>query len=496
MNNLHDKHGIIFTGANYLDTGRKGGGAKRIANHCAPHGWDIEVVEYFSFWSNSNLEQFLNQNVKLGTTKFIGFSYTWLSNDANFEAKVNYIKQLYPDILIIVGGQTPFETDLGADYYVFGYGEEAILAILDYEFDNGPFVKYTRLFDGKYVDGINQYTSHNLKEYGISYSDIDLVKPNDLITIELSRGCKFACKFCSFPYIGIKEDTSRSEESIYRELNENYQRWGVTKYLIADDTLNDREEKLIKLRNAVNRLDFKPDFSGYIRLDLFKSHPEHLELLGEINMWGHFYGVETFNHETGKIVGKGMHPDTMKQLLLDTRSYFNKHLGNYRGTAGVIAGLPKESIEQMKETHQWFIDNWSDQCAVWHPLQIMQTAGTMQAFGKDLSKYGYKKIEDPDSEQYRRWLGKSLMPKLKEKTVFWENEYTNSYEVIELCSEFRKYEFGLSNWSLWSYFSHWPVEEAKQIKVPPYDAYLYEPFTSKAKIWIDDYINKKMLPRP
>jgi hypothetical protein len=488
------RHAIIFTGANYLDSGRKGGGATRIANHCENSGWNIEVVEYLSFWSTDQIADFLKQQVT-EDTKWIGFSYTWLSNDHSLPEKIKFIKGLYPNLLTIVGGQTQFEQDLGVDYYIFGYGEEAVLKVLNYEFDNGSPVKYTRLFGGKYIDGIHSYTSHNLMEYGVTYKDIDFLTPKDLVTIELSRGCKFACKFCNFPYIGVKEDTSRTEESIYRELNENYQKWGITKFLIADDTLNDRNEKLIKLRNAVNRLDFTPDFSGYIRLDLFKSHPEHLEILAESRVWGHFYGIETFNHDTGKIIGKGMHPDTMKQLLLDTRSYFNKQVGLYRGSAAMIAGLPKESIESMRASHQWYLDNWTDQTLIWHPLQIMKTQGSMQAFGKDLVKFGYEEITGPTAEIHQEYLNKSLVPKINEKTAFWRNEYCDSYEILKLVDEFRQAEFPLSNWILWSFFTHYSMDEAMAIKCPPYDVFFHKDFTDKAKQHIESYISKKLAVR-
>lgn len=495
MQNKSSYHGIIFTGAKYYDSGRKSGGATRIANHCKPHGWDIEVVDYFPFWSDEQIESFLKNVVDPSRTKWIGFSYTWLSNDWAIADRIHFIKSLYPDLLIIVGGQTPYEQDLGADYYVFGYGENAVLKILQYEFGNGLPLMYTKFHNGKLIDGIHNYTSHDLKEYGVTYSHLDFLTPRDVVTIELSRGCKFACKFCSFPYIGIKEDTSRTEESIYRELMENHQRWGITKFLIADDTLNDRNEKLIKLKNAVKRLDFQPDFTAYVRLDLFKSHPEHMEILAESRVWGHFYGIETFNHETGKIIGKGMHPDIMKSLLLETRRYFNQHVGRYRGSAALIAGLPRESIESMRASHQWFLDNWTDQTLIWHPLQIMKTQGTMQAFGKDLSKYGYEEIIGPTAQEYQEYLNKSLMPKINEKTAFWKNEYTNSYEITKLVDELRQDHFPLSNWILWSYFSHYDMDEAMAIKCPPYDAFLYEDFTNRSKTFIENYISKKLEPR-
>lgn len=483
--------GIIFAGVNYPDVARKGGGATRLANFCEPHGWNIEVVEYFPFWSETQIVNFLSRSIN-EKTKFIGFSYTWLSQYKDFSEKVKFISSLYPNLLIIVGGQTPFEQDLHADYYVYGYGEVAMLSILEYEFNNGPPLKYLPKFKGKLVDGLHFYYSGDLKEYGNSYKDNDYLSSKDILMLEVSRGCRFACKFCSFPYIGIKEDTSRSEESIYRELNENYQKWGITNYNIADDTFNDRTEKIIKLKNAVSRLDFVPNFSGYIRIDLFKSHPEQIEILSECNMWGHFYGIETFNHETGKIIGKGLHPDIVKDLLLKTKNYFLKNNDYYRCQISMIAGLPKESIEQIYESQNWLLENFSDQAPVWQPLELVKSKDTVQAFGKDMAKYGYENIDKKFIEFYQKQKNKNFITKINEGTVYWKNKHTNFFEIYDIVENFRKTPVGLSNWTLWSYMRHFEIEEALKIKVPTYESYVVEPYCTLSKKIINDYIDKKL----
>lgn len=486
------KKGIIFAGVNYPDSARKGGGATRISNYCEPYGWDIEVVDYFPFWSDEQIENFLEKTVT-EDTKFFGFSYTWLSQYTEVHNKIKFIKSLYPNVLIIIGGQAPYEDDLSADYYVFGYGEVAMLAILEYEFNNGPSVKHKIIHSGgRLVDGIHDYYSGDLREYGNSYKERDYITSKDVLMLETSRGCRFACKFCSFPYIGIKDDTSRDEESLYRELNENYQKWGVVNYNIADDTFNDRTIKIEKLRNVVNRLNFKPNFSGYIRIDLFRRFPEQVELLAECNMWGHFYGVETFNHESGKIIGKGLHPDIVKELLLSTKNYFLKHNGYYRSQISMIAGLPKESIESIKASHKWLLDNFSDEAPIWQPLHLVRSKGTVQAFGKDMEKYGYRLINDVSNNEQKEYEKKQYVTKLKEKTVYWENDYTNCFEIYELVEEFRKTPVGVSNWPLMSYLSHYDIDDAMKLKVPPYDVYIAEPFASYSKEMIGEYINKKL----
>jgi radical SAM superfamily enzyme YgiQ (UPF0313 family) len=305
------------------------------------------------------LKDHINEN-----TRWIGISYTWLTTEKDIKAIreiVAFVKSLNPNILIIAGGQTPYEHDLNADYYIYGYAEYALLKVLDYEFNNGTPLIYDKKFDGKYVDAFHNHAAYSLKDYNTSYQENDFLEIGDVLSIEFSRGCKFKCDFCTFPFIGIKEDTSTSEEMLYRELMTNYEKWGIKTYYVADETINDRVEKLIKIKNVVNRLPFKPDFTGFTRADLFRSHPEKIELMAEARIWGQYYGVETFNHESGKAIGKGLNPDYVKESILNVRDYFLKHVGKYRGTISMIAGLPHETVASMRESQQWLLDNWSDQ---------------------------------------------------------------------------------------------------------------------------------------
>lgn len=488
------KKGIIFTGAYYLELGRKQGGATRVANYCRQFGWDIEVVDYFPFWSNEQLEDFLKKTVT-NDTKFFGFSYTWLHHFIELADKIKMIKEWYPDIKIIIGGQVPYLESLHADYYILGYGEVALGVVLEYAFGNGKVPLHKLHIDGgMIIDAIKLYTSHNLKEYTVEYDERDFITSDDLLTIELSRGCKFACSFCNYPYIGIREDTSRTEESLYNELLQNYKKWGVTKYIIADDTMNDRHEKLIKLRNAVKRLPFEPDFTGYIRLDLIAAHPEQLDILSDCRMWGHFYGIETLNQDAGRIIKKGMDPNRIKDTLLKTREHFLNKIDRYRGTVAMIAGLPKEPVESMNDSNEWLRKNWGDQCVVWHPLQIIKDANGIQAFGANLEKYGFKELSNEflSEEKYNHYIYNNLISKRKDNTVWWESEYTNYFDMLDLVTEYRKDIYGISNFGILQYMITHGSKEAFDVKIPPYEAFAYEPHNTKSKQHIDKYIAKKL----
>ena len=102
--------------------------------------------------------------------------------------------------------------------------------------------------------------------------------------------------------LGIKQDTSREEESVYEELKENYEKWGVKSYYITDDTVNDRPEKMKMIGNITRRLSFQPMLNGYARADLLISHSKEVwDDMIDAGFTSHSYGVETLNHKPTRL---------------------------------------------------------------------------------------------------------------------------------------------------------------------------------------------------
>ena len=101
--------------------------------------------------------------------------------------------------------------------------------------------------------------------------DRDYIQPQEVLTLELARGCKFKCKFCSFTILGVRGDYSRCGDSLKEELEDNYNRWGVSNYSIADETINDSPEKLKKHADVVRNLPFDIRMSGFMRASFFRT---------------------------------------------------------------------------------------------------------------------------------------------------------------------------------------------------------------------------------
>ena len=93
----------------------------------------------------------------------------------------------------------------GADVMIFGYSEHALKPVLDWMFDNGekPKGKYPSWAPNSYlIDANHLYPALQIGSYDVEYQDNDFVLPTDVLTLEMTRGCRFRCKYCSYAFLG------------------------------------------------------------------------------------------------------------------------------------------------------------------------------------------------------------------------------------------------------------------------------------------------------
>lgn len=426
-------HGLMFSYRK--ERVERGNGAHRIATFLRSYDWDIEVVDFCSDWTVDELKELVRSRVNTDT-KFFGFSsfINWWPKEANkFTA---WLKQNYPDITTIIGGQgcllTPAEN---IDYWIDSFGEFAVLELLKYI--TGNTSSYTSLnienFEGKKViRALHNFPAWKMPSYRVIYQARDFLEHYEMLTIETSRGCKFKCDFCNFPILGVKDDVSRSAEDLREELVFNYNEFGIKNYTIADETFNDRKEKISKYADMVQRLDFDPWFMAFMRADLLIHQRPLWDDMLAMGLGGHFYGIETFNHEAGKIISKGMHPDKLKQGLIDIRKHFEPS-GLYRGTVSLICGLPKETPETYWDGINWCIENWSNQSVTSWYLEIIDKEvqlSNQSEFTKNLEKYGLRKRMAAVKPEIL-----SFFPGVN-NVMIWEHDDMDEIEAIEIMKVF------------------------------------------------------------
>lgn len=451
-------HALLFALSNYEMA--RTSGAYRISTHLRQQGWDVEVLDFFDFWNIDELKEFISSRISK-KTKFIGFSFVFGIKSLLTENCLQirkWIKEKYPDILIITGGQS-FNINKSfinfIDYHITGYGEYALDSLLKYKFSNGEKIKIDIANSKrgiKVINALDSYPAFPLRDPMIKYEKRDFIVPGEWGTIEFSRGCKFKCSFCNFPILGVKGDYTRTSESFNLQMIDAYEKFGIKDYLVTDETFNDSTEKITKFANVVENLPWKPYFSGFIRADLLIIRPKDREELKRMGFLGHFYGIETFNPMTAKSIKKGYDPEKMKEGLLDLKKYFGK---NYRADINFIAGLPNETLESLEKTKKWLVKNYKDQCVGSYPLEINNMSSSFRLSDIDVSwkELGYEIMTD--EEIFSKNLnvkkidicgnhdGEIILWKNKNMDIFDANEWVkNLYEETKIFKNSTLYKKG------------------------------------------------------
>jgi len=377
-------------------------GAYRIASFVRSLGWDAEVLDYTNIWSLEELKEFANSRITMNT-KFFGFSQVYSSWTSIMEKWCEWMRSKWPDIIFIAGAPAPpvYESKY-LDYYVSGYGEEALVVLLKYLFSNGVMPKFdsTLSITKKIINADKQYPAYPCPTLLITYQDRDFIQPDEWLAIETSRGCIFKCDFCSYPILGVKEDYTRTSMDFERQVKEAYNRWGITKFNVVDSTFNDRIDKISKYADVVQKLSFDTLFGGYVRADLLVIRPRDREELLRMNFIQHYYGIETFNNASAKSIHKGYDTEKMKEGIKGVRDFFVKHTGeNYIGCIGQIIGLQHETMESMESSVKWLEDNWSDQAHSFLPLLLWKKefSNNTSAMTLDFSKYEYTELSNTEA---------------------------------------------------------------------------------------------------
>lgn len=417
-------------------------GSHRIATFLREEGWDVEVIDFAAHWPLQYLKELVKSRVTT-QTKFFGFSSFFNSWNETLTEFTTWIKTHYPHIKIILGGQGIAMTKAPSkniDFWIDSFGEMAILEVVKSIVGNTSTnlkFDFEHFGDKKLIKSITSYPAFPMKSYKNLLEKRDFLKSYEWLTTEFSRGCKFSCSFCNFPILGVKGDYSRSQEDFELEMRHNYDNFGIKNYYIADETFNDSTEKIIKFADVVDKLNFKPYFSGFIRGDLLITHKESWEHLVRLGMGGQFYGIETFNHKSAKAVKKGMHPDKVKEGLLQLKKYFSDRLF-YRGAISLIVGLPFETIQSLVESRNWLEDNWYDQHFDAWPLAIADIKvgdnfTNLSEFSKNLLKYGLRELKNYDEhikllEKNGQKFNIDLLP-ASDSRFKWEHDTMNEVQA-------------------------------------------------------------------
>ncbi len=365
-------------------------GCHQLATWLERFGYSVQVIDFCNLMSAKDLVMITEKYITDDTVA-IGASKTFWKNRLDSSVPFGepqwcldarkYLEAKHTKLKWLLGGyQTSKDYQL-MDWITFnGLAEDSLLKFLD---QHTRYVLTRPLFD---IKTLERHHKDNL-----------LLEPQEILSLEMGRGCQFKCSFCRYPLIGKKKGTYiRDLSLIEQELIENYERYGTTRYTIVDDTVNEDEDKIKGLAEIAQRLPFKFEWVGYLRLDLIGSKKHTISWYRDAGLKGAFFGIESFHRDTSKIVGKGWSGVHGKEFLVELK----KQWPDIAIQLGLIAGLPGETVDDLHGTNQWCIDNGIDNWEI-NPLHIDigDKREFQSAFDRNYQEYGYH-FPDPNDQEF------------------------------------------------------------------------------------------------
>ena len=436
---------VIFTDVTDTVTIYKAIGAYKIANTLRQQGYNCLVVDHLHAFTLEELKQVINKSVSINTL-FVGFSTTFFNstvNSVNIDGSVtyrptlsgvipqgidfqneliHYIKTINYNCKIVVGGTKAHANinDKNIDYSIIGYGEVSILSLANHLKSNTPILNSYKNLHGVTIVDNRTNEGFDFVNSRFEWQDLD-VGPASVLPLEISRGCIFKCKFCSYPLNGKQNlDFIRHTDILYEELQSSYDKYKVENFYILDDTFNDNEYKLDVLLQAIKRLSFQPKFWAYTRLDLIAQNNSLIDKLYDIGLRGIYFGIETLNKRTGLIIGKGFDRDKQINTITKIRNRFDNKVLMH---GSFILGLPEEPIDSMRHTFNQLMDESIPlHTFIFHGLRLSKSESVPfnSELGKNFKDYGYTEINNDANST----------------TVNWRNEHLDHTMAIGLANEF------------------------------------------------------------
>jgi radical SAM superfamily enzyme YgiQ (UPF0313 family) len=170
-------------------------------------------------------------------------------------------------------------------------------------------------------------------------------------TADTSRGCPFACTFCTIINVQGRKMRERSPESIAAMMRRNYLDHGLSFYFFTDDNFARKKlwretfEEIIKLREE------GLDVSFMMQVDLAKKPKDFVPLAARAGCTQVFIGMESVNSQNLEAEGK------KQNKVEEYRSIIKEwHDAGVLVHTGYIIGLPWDSTEQVAADVRFLMD--------------------------------------------------------------------------------------------------------------------------------------------
>ncbi|RJQ43141.1 MAG: radical SAM protein [Nitrospiraceae bacterium] len=300
-------------------------------------------------------------------------------------------------IAIIMGGDHPTfmpeEALQYSDFVVRGEGDFTLSELMSYLDSGTPAIETIQGLS--YKDKTGKF-SHNpdrllLKEEeldSLPIPDFSLVhnwKPSLLYSVSTSRGCPFACRFCSVIHIFGRQYRFKSTGAVLQELKHISSVSNGTRFFV-DDNFTANRQRTKELLRAMIAEKLTSDWTAQVRTDV-AADTELLRLMAAAGCHTVHIGFESINLRTLEQYNK---KQTLKDIVRSIRSV-KDHGIHIHGM--FVIGADTDDVDMIKRTVAFAIHNGIDtiQLMVLTPLPGTPLFKEMKESGRllhtDWSKY-------------------------------------------------------------------------------------------------------------
>jgi radical SAM superfamily enzyme YgiQ (UPF0313 family) len=426
---------IFWTGVFELSTHYRAIGAYQLASWMRKHGYSCQVIDFVHHMSVDELIKFTEKFITSDTicigisstfwSQLVPRNKTWSMSRFSpitvpdiIESALLELRKKYPTVKWVLGGVSadfiPPESYQLFDVSIVGDAEDTFLDLVN-SWKNQKRIFHSVTRGGRPFMNAQPNRIFDIQHSTHRFLQQDCIVPGETLPIEISRGCIFRCAFCQYPHLGkTKFDYLRQPELIGEEIEYNYQQFKTQNYYILDDTFNDSDYKMQGWQTSLSKLNFTINYTAYLRADLLNRNPDHIHLLQNTGLVSGFFGIESFNPEASRIVGKGWSGKQAQKFLPELKSLWKD---NTTFHCSFIVGLPPETVNEYFAAQQWLIDNNIDSW-VFKPLLITPGTRTMSSdFDRNYEKYGF--VYDPGTQG-------------------WSSQYLNSKKAVTIAATLNK----------------------------------------------------------
>tara|TARA_B100001057_G_scaffold332574_1_gene333005 strand:- start:3894 stop:5396 length:1503 start_codon:yes stop_codon:yes gene_type:complete len=423
----------------------RGLGAHIIKRIFHDHDATATVIDYSSFWDKEELTEFLRTYFKDSDDNVIGLSVPvrgpWDDGEGSIVGYLlevsRLIKAELKNVRIIMGGIRVLNREQLEDYkdidgVFIGRADEMLRDWIAKK----DLSRFNRTEHKNIFTNLNYDMDKEKPVLFDLFQDDDCLNERDVLGLEVSLGCKFNCSFCNYPLRNAKNLKLNCEEAMLYTFRTAKEKHNITNFFIADDTLNESDEKLELLVKVVKQLDYKPNIACFARLDVLASRLHQIPMMKEAGIIACNFGIETLSKEAAKGIKKGYNFDKYVLALTELK----RQIPGFWTSAGFIAGLKGDTFDNMTSKmnlliNKGLMDNMLMSELQIFPIQhkpgeaVIWDEGWLSSIDKDPENFGYN--IDENGEWFTDYTTEQETKKFAEKFL---NEQIHSKVFVGVDS--------------------------------------------------------------